>query len=386
MRLKNISDNPIEAAKQFEEYWNSRHEKYIWLGPGWHWRKNENFNIVINKKEGFEEIRESISIFYNHYIFKKKLTTLDQCCITQGCVEGINSGIKYFRSKSNKKILYLTPTFKELLELSNKSERIEINQYNESWNTTYHRIKNIIDKEDIGCIVIANPNNPSGIMYPKSFLKNLAKLCNHKSIWILEDGAYFLHCHKSSQTSVIEYFDYAISIIGSTKLFLSFDNKENKIGGAVLSKKLNPKDFSRFVDKIPLDRQNWFNHLLDKVIKNTVILKEHLDYSYNIAKKVKKEFIRENFKPLYYSIFLFLKKTPTGPVMSFGYKNKNGNYINSKDLFIILANYKIITQMITPKKEEKIQGLRLNTRAIYNEELQVLRNNLQKAKQELNKY
>ena len=42
-------------------------------------------------------------------------------------------------------------------------------------------------------------------MYPESFVADLGKLSNKKGIWILEDGAYFLHYAKEEQTTLLDH-------------------------------------------------------------------------------------------------------------------------------------------------------------------------------------
>jgi len=361
-----------------------RDRDYVWLAHGKYMRYNPNFELetpFTQKKPpsgGFNEVRKVISQFYNTYIIRKKnFISLDQCCVTGGCKDGVNASLLYFKSKDRKNVLYLVPTFQPLIQIGesifHKSKLFFLKHFNEPWYVTLQNIKHIIERSNVGCIVLTNPNNPAGIMYPHKFLKELSNLCNNNEIWIIEDGAYFLHYHKKRQTSILEHAQYAISLITSYKLLLG----KHRVGGAVLTDTLDAIRFSEYTKKVFPEQQLWFGNLMIKVaLENPQILRKHLYDIFDVSKKVKNLFIKAGFIPLFGFFQGSTYKTSIGPVISFTYKNKDNKNVDSEELFEILKDHDVL---VTPLND----GIRINSRGITQEGIELLWEKLKKIRREL---
>jgi hypothetical protein len=372
--------NPFVASQQAEinilkeegkdvsnfKYWDyykklkyTKNSLYIWLGPGWHWRENEITKDSSNIKT--KDTSQLISQFYNQYILIKNKISPKKAFATKGCESGIKSAIDYFQSLSNKKILYPIPTFDSLTNFARK--KILLEHLNEPWSTTISKIKIMIKKENIGCIILVNPNNPSGIMYPKEFLIDLAKICNKEKIWIIEDGAYFMFASKKRQTSVIDYFDYSISCISSAKLFPS---KNIRVGGLVLSEKIPRDGIIHFIESPNEEERRWLIKKLNLIINEPKLVKKYALESYKIALDVKNNLVNGGLTPMFYYYENSKKVYPTSPIMSF----KKEGFTGLK-LFDHLAKKGIITLFVS-SKNKNFEGVRVNTRAIYSNQVKKL--------------
>ena len=363
--IKALKKQGIDTKKfKFWKYYNkieyNEKSNYIWLGPGWHWRENEI--SIKNPKKIINNESHLISEFYNKYILQKNKTRKNLAIATKGCESAVEASINYFHSQSKKKILYLIPTFDSHLRFSNN--QITLNHLNEKWTKTIQNVSKIIKKENIGCILIVNPNNPAGIMYPKEFFKKLSVICNKEKIWLIEDGAYFLFASKKKQTCVMDYFDYSISSISSAKLF---PKKGLRVGGLIASKKINLNELKKFIETPNKKEKGWLISRLNLINTNKKILKEYVNESYSTALKVKNSFIDAGLKPMFFYYEGNKKIYPVCPVMSFRKKGYSG-----KKLFDYLIKKGIIN-LFVESKDEKYNGVRVNTRAILPNQIKLLK-------------
>jgi hypothetical protein len=379
----------FKRVDEIEKEWIRSGKKldidYVWLAHGKYIRKNSDFNLKLklNKqtspKQGFEEVRETIFNFYKKYIFNKETEiTGKNCYVTGGCRDGVKAALNYFKKFSEGNVLFLVPTYQPLVEIAKnifpESKIFYLKHFNEKYDNTLSNIEEIIKEKFIKCIVLTNPNNPAGIMYPEPFVSELGRICNRYNILIIEDGAYFLHYSKEHQTSVLLYSDYSISNITAYKLLLS---KDIKVGGTVLSNQLDVDEYSMFTKSVPANEQIWFKELLTKVsLETPEILQSHLEEIFQVSNIVTNLFYKAGFLPLYKSIEGEKTNVSIGPVTSLTYLNKVGEKVDSEILFNKLKKYDILT---TPMEE----GIRINSRGIKKRGINLLSLQLKKIKQEL---
>lgn len=354
---------------RIEQKWMAQGEKrdidYVWLAHGKYIRDNSDFHMETPETEkspppeGLFEARDTVGRFYSEYIGKNRNTvTASGCCITGGCRDGINAALHYFNKEDDRNILYLIPTYPPLIDIGKsifEPSRIFFQKhFNEPWEETLQNIEAACDRHRVGCILLANPNNPAGIMYPDWFLAGLGKLSNKRKIWILEDGAYFLHYDKEEQTTILDHSRYAVSLVTALKLLLG----KYKIGGAVLTESLDPEKFSAYVGKVPSTHQLWFASLLKKVaFENPRLLKNQLAGMFGMSEQIKTIFTRHGFQPLYGAYRGTSLETSIGPVITFTYTNRKGDRIPAPVLFDILTKHAVLT---TPLDH----GFRINSRGI----------------------
>jgi len=212
-------------------------------------------------------------------------------------------------------------------------------------------------------------------MYPDYFMAELGKLSNKRKIWILEDGAYFLHYDKEGQTTILDHSRYAVSLVTALKLLLG----KHRIGGAVLTKSLDPEKFSAFVDKVPSTHQLWFASLLRKVaFENPRLLKNQLAGMFGMSEQIKAIFTRHGFQPLFGAYRGKSLETSIGPVITFTYTDRKGDRIPAAVLFDILTKHSVLT---TPMDD----GFRINSRGISETGVTLLEKKMSRIQSELEK-
>ncbi len=52
------------------------------------------------------------------------------------------------------------------------------------------KLKYVLDHENIKAIVIVNPNNPSGVVYSKKVLENIAEIIDERDLYVISDETY----------------------------------------------------------------------------------------------------------------------------------------------------------------------------------------------------
>jgi hypothetical protein len=376
-RVDRIEQEWVAQGKQ-------RDIDYVWLAHGKYIRDNSDFHMETPETEesppptGLRAARDIVSRFYNTYIGKKEtIATAARCCITGGCRDGINAGLYYFNKEDDRNILYLVPTYQPLIDMGKsvfESSRIFfLKHFNEPWSETLQHIETACDRHRIGCIILTNPNNPAGIMYPDFFLAGLGKLSNKRKIWILEDGAYFLHYEKEGQTTVLDHCRYAVSCVTALKLLLG----KHRVGGAVLTEALDPEKFSAFAGNVPSAHQRWFASLLKKVaFENPRLLKNQLAGMFDISEQVKRIFTENGFHPVYGAYRGASLETSIGPVITFGDTDRKGDPIPAATLFDLLTEHAVLTTPMDP-------GFRINSRGISETGVTLLRKKMSRIRAEL---
>lgn len=92
------------------------------------------------------------------------------------------------------------------------------------------------------CIIINSPNNPSGAVYPESFIKDIVQFCEKKSIYLIMDDIYQLLVYGGKK--VANPYDYVTDFSENSKLIIingvskSYAMTGFRIGWAIANKTL----------------------------------------------------------------------------------------------------------------------------------------------------
>ena len=91
-------------------------------------------------------------------------------------------------------------------------------------------------------IIVNSPNNPSGAVYPESFIKEIVQFCEKKGIYLIMDDIYHLLVYGGKK--VANPFDYATDFSDNSKLIIingvskAYAMTGFRIGWAIGNKKL----------------------------------------------------------------------------------------------------------------------------------------------------
>lgn len=138
----------------------------------------------------------------------------DEIILGNGAIEIIDILIK-----SVKSISIIVPSFIEYEMIANKyNKNIELVNLNSDMSFNYEAIKNILFKVD--SLMIANPNNPTGIVVDKTYFKSILDYCekNNKKVFIDEAFIEFAS-NDMSFIKVIRTYKCLFIIRAFTKFF-----------------------------------------------------------------------------------------------------------------------------------------------------------------------
>jgi len=146
-------------------------------------------NMGYTPSEGFLELKESILKYEKD---KNGLdATTDDLIVTDGISEGISM---LFGSalEPGENVLLPDPSYSSYDSYA-KFYGAETNQYStieaDDWVCDTDSIRKNID-EKTKCIVLINPNNPTGAVVPKNTVKEIVDICGEHDIFLISDEIY----------------------------------------------------------------------------------------------------------------------------------------------------------------------------------------------------
>lgn len=150
-------------------------------------------------------------------------------------------------------------------------------------------VEHLKEYKDIKAVQISSPNNPTGNIYKKENLKQLAKYCEENNIYLISDEIYHGLVYDESEHTALEFSDRTIVINGFSKYFCM---PGFRLGWVILLEEL--------VRKAEIVLQNLF--IAPPTISQFSALgafdKEHLDYITSEYKK-RRDFLYNNLKEIF---------------------------------------------------------------------------------------
>ena len=246
----------------------------------------ENFTHYTPNK-GIPELRTAL-------VEKIKETGVDfndeEIIITSGASEALHLAILTFVEKGNE-VLIPDPGFVSYSPLVNIASGKPIPYRLKEKNSFYPEIeilKELINKKT-KMIIINSPSNPTGAVFPKSILKEIADISEDQNITILSDEVYNEITYERNHQSIAKYSSKAIMVNSFSKSYamtglrLGYTYTERKIIEEMLKihqyiqastcslsqisalAALRSKDFVDFVLAELLERRNLAYTLLKKI-------------------------------------------------------------------------------------------------------------------------
>jgi len=150
-------------------------------------------------------------------------------------------------------------------------------------------VEHIKKYKDIKAVQISSPNNPTGNIYKKENLKQLAKYCEENNIYLISDEIYHGLVYDEKEHTALEFSDKAIVINGFSKYFCM---PGFRLGWIILPEEL--------IRKAEIVLQNLF--IAPPTISQFSALgafdKEHLNYITSEYKK-RRDFLYKNLKDIF---------------------------------------------------------------------------------------
>lgn len=153
----------------------------------------------------------------------------------------------FSRAMKFKNISIIQPTFNEYERAFKVSgSNIEYFKTNkDNFDIDLEKLEIHLDQKDIGCLVLCNPNNPTGTFYSRDFIKELLEILDKKNIFLFIDESFIDFLEERSAMEFIE--KYNIFILRSLTKFYA-------IPGLRLGFGITNKDI---IDKLKFNIEPW---------------------------------------------------------------------------------------------------------------------------------
>ena len=146
---------------------------------------------------GSDEVKKGILSFYESGDFEN-ITTC------HGCLEA-NTLVMDTLLESGDHVITFEPGYQQFMDMP-KSIGCELTLlplHKPNWQPNIEEVKKAV-QSNTKMIIINNPNNPTGIEFNSSFIRDLIDLCRKKGIYILSDEAYRGFTNQQSMSDLYE--------------------------------------------------------------------------------------------------------------------------------------------------------------------------------------
>lgn len=191
----------LNAIKQMENY-ARYNEGIISLSQGIPFMNSENIirqdvisaissNLVdkYSDPRGILELRDMIS---KSLAEEKMNYSSDEIMVTAGAIEGLSPIFLTILKKSKNEVIIPTPAYSAYFRIvkmaGGKALSIPLNEI-KGWELDMKLLKKTITKKT-SAILLCNPNNPTGSVYSRTTLMELAKLAKELKIYLIVDEVY----------------------------------------------------------------------------------------------------------------------------------------------------------------------------------------------------
>lgn len=144
------------------------------------------YSLTLGLPELRETVEEKIAKEGMFYDFEKEIL------VTVGSIEAITASLISVVNKDNDEVLLLSPcytSYQEAVKVAGgKPVFVELDE-NRNWQIDFQKLKEKISSKT-AAILFANPNNPTGTIFPKNDLFKIADLALKNDFFIILDEVY----------------------------------------------------------------------------------------------------------------------------------------------------------------------------------------------------
>ncbi len=254
--------------------------------------KDELYNAYIN----FYNDRYGIKIERENMLF------------SLGVIASIESIMRVYTSEGDKVVL-LTPVYYTFLKVIRNNNRVvaevPLTYKNYEYSIDFDLLNKELEDPKSKILVLSNPHNPTGNIWSKDELEEIAKLCKKNNVLVISDE---IHCdivkpglkYTPYFTLNDKYLDNAIMLIAPTKSFnlagirtsmIVIKNQElrEKVSRQINNE--NVSDGTIFSYLVPIaaynDSRDWLDQVLDYIFDNRDFLYKYIDENIPDIKPIK---------------------------------------------------------------------------------------------------
>lgn len=151
----------------------------------------ELYSVRYFDTKGSEKARRNV----NDFLRLGATDPLGQISLVSGAKFGIYNALNTILSKGEKVGLFPPywlsyPEINRMLGLESVYFDVKIDKDNSELYYELEAIVSKIEREQLRCIIINNPNNPAGQLFKQDLFDQLMSYCNEKEIWVVLDEVY----------------------------------------------------------------------------------------------------------------------------------------------------------------------------------------------------
>lgn len=262
---------------------------------------------------GHEDVRTAIAENLNER-FKTNFSSENLIMVT-GAAAGLNISLKSIIDPDDEVIVF-TPYFMEYGNYVNNydGKLVEVPTDKESFLPDLQALEKAINRRT-KAIIINNPNNPTGVIYPESLIKDLAEILDRKQreletcIYLISDEPYRELAYEGREVPFISnYYDNTIIVYSYSK---SLSLPGERIGYVLVPDEVEDAKDLLTVMTVANRISGFVNapSLFQKVIARCVDLKVDLDFYDRNRKKLYEGLTKLSYEMVYPegAFYIFLK-------------------------------------------------------------------------------
>lgn len=173
--------------------------------------------------QGMYELRSAIS---QSTAAENMIYSPDEILVTSGAIEAINVAIRSVVTEKRSEIIIPTPTYSAYFSVVTQNGGTVVDYQttpNNNWQIDCDVVKDLINPHT-AAVLLCNPNNPTGTVYDKATIHQLAQLAKDSGIVLIIDEVYRHMMHDDtpfySPAEDTSYKDSIIRIMSFSKDFM----------------------------------------------------------------------------------------------------------------------------------------------------------------------
>jgi aspartate/methionine/tyrosine aminotransferase len=188
--------------------------------------------VYYGPSSGLEELRQLVARFWTYAYHLKNKPGLppdglnkNHVAIVSGATEGLSIVMHLLAYKQNVGLMPLHWSNYKGIILNAGGNPVVLNLFDKEYNPDFHKLEEEIDTNNITCLLVNFPNNPSGDILADQELGQLAEIARKKNLILISDEVYNYIRYKGQPQSMLSFAPERTVVVSSA-------SKEYLIPGA----------------------------------------------------------------------------------------------------------------------------------------------------------